>query len=122
MRVSRSKGTVRMWVAGFGLLALLISGRVVLTAQTPVVYVTLIKGRIDLRLAPFVQRVLNASTEADARAVILEINTFGGRVDAAVLIRDALLNARVPTVAFINKRAISEGALISLAAEKIVMA
>ena len=37
-------------------------------------------------------------------------------------IRDALLRARVRTVAFVNKRAISAGALISLAAETIVMA
>jgi membrane-bound serine protease (ClpP class) len=54
--------------------------------------------------------------------VVLEINTFGGRVDAAVQIRDTLLNSRVKTVAFVNKRAISAGALISLAAENIVMA
>jgi membrane-bound serine protease (ClpP class) len=77
---------------------------------------------IDLGLAPFVQRVLNEATQEGAAAVILEINTFGGRVDAAVLIRDALLSAAVPTVAFINNRAISAGALITLAAEKIVMA
>ena len=89
--------------------------------KTPVVYVAPIEG-IDLGIAPFVQRVLNEATEEGAAAVILEINTFGGRVDGAVLIRDALLNAKVRTVAFINKRAISAGALISLAAEKIVMA
>jgi membrane-bound serine protease (ClpP class) len=77
---------------------------------------------IDLGLAPFVERVLREATDAGAAAVILEINTFGGRVDAAVLIRDALLNAKVPTVAFINKRAISAGALIALATEKIVIA
>ncbi len=76
---------------------------------------------IDLGLAPFVDRVLREATDAGAAAVILEINTFGGRVDAAVLIRDALLNAKVPTVAFVNKRAISAGALIALAAEKILM-
>jgi membrane-bound serine protease (ClpP class) len=86
----------------------------------PVVYVVPIQGIIDLGLAPFVQRVLDEA--AGAAAVILEINTFGGRVDAAVLIRDALLQTRVRTVAFINKRAISAGALISLAAEIIVMA
>jgi len=88
----------------------------------PVVYVAPIEGIIDLGLAPFIQRVLKEATDAGAAAVILDINTFGGRVDAAVLIRDALLNARVRTVAFVNKRAISAGALISLAAEKIVMA
>ena len=122
MRMTRSKWTVRLWTTGLGLLVLLASGKAVLTAQTPVVYVAPIEGMIDLGLAPFVQRVLSEATKEGAAAVILEINTFGGRVDAAVLIRDALLNARVPTVAFINKRAISAGALISLAAEKIFMA
>ena len=113
---------MRSWLAGLGLFALLNSSSVVLTAQAPVVYVAPIEGMIDLGLAPFVQRVLNEATQEGAAAVIIEINTFGGRVDAAVLIRDALLNARVPTVAFINKRAISAGALISLAAEKIAIA
>ena len=87
-----------------------------------VVYVVPIEGMIDLGLAPFVQRVLDEAAAEGASAVILDINTFGGRVDAAVLIRDALLRARVRTVAFVNKRAISAGALISLAAERIAMA
>jgi len=87
-----------------------------------VVFVARIEGVIDLGLAPFVERVLEEAATAGAAAVILEINTFGGRVDAAVLIRDALLRARVRTVAFVNKRAISAGALISLAAETIAMA
>jgi membrane-bound ClpP family serine protease len=77
---------------------------------------------IDLGLAPFVQRVLDDATAGGAAAVILEINTFGGRVDAAVLIRDALLRAQVPTVAWVNTRAISAGALIGLAAETLAMA
>ena len=89
--------------------------------KAAVVYVAPIDGMIDLGLAPFVERVLREATDAGAAAVILEINTFGGRVDAAVLIRDALLNAKIPTVAFINKRAISAGALIALATEKIAM-
>jgi len=95
-----------------------------LPAQTPapVVYVAPVEGIIDLGLAPFVRRVLDEAAEQRAAAVVLEINTFGGRVDAAVLIRDALLRAKVPTVAFVNKRAISAGALISLAAETIAMA
>jgi len=88
----------------------------------PVVYLVPIEGMIDLGLAPFVQRVLDEAASAGAGAVILEINTFGGRVDGAVLIRDALLRARVRTVAFVNKRAISAGALISLAATTIAMA
>jgi membrane-bound serine protease (ClpP class) len=90
--------------------------------KRPVVYVAPIEGIIDLGLAPFVERVLDEASDAGAAAVILEINTFGGRVDAAVQIRDALLNARVRTIAFVNQRAISAGALIALAAENLVMA
>src|ERR687897_885932 len=106
----------------FSVLIILNLSGLAFAQKTPVVYVAPIEGMIDLGLAPFVDRVLREATEQGAAAVILEINAFGGRVDAAVLIRDALLNARVPTVAFINKRAISAGALISLAAEKIAIA
>jgi membrane-bound serine protease (ClpP class) len=87
-----------------------------------IVYIASIEGVIDLGLAPFVDRILAEAADARAAALILEINTLGGRVDAALLIRDALLGGSVPTVAFVNKRAISAGALISLAAGKIVMA
>jgi membrane-bound serine protease (ClpP class) len=90
--------------------------------RSQVVYVVPVEGIIDLGLAPFIQRVLQEAGEAQAAAVVLEINTFGGRVDAAVQIRDALLTAPVRTIAFVNKRAISAGALIALSAEQIVMA
>jgi membrane-bound serine protease (ClpP class) len=96
------------------------------TAQTqpsrPLVYVVPIEGVIDLGLAPFVARVLDEAAQAGAAAVVFEIETFGGRVDAAVQIRDALLNAKLPTVAFVNRRAISAGALIALSAQTLFMA
>jgi membrane-bound serine protease (ClpP class) len=117
-----SRWAVRLSIVGLGLFAIVGPDAFVFAQKTPVVYVAPIEGIIDLGIAPFVQRILNEATQENAAAVILEINTFGGRVDGAVLIRDALLNARVRTVAFVNKRAISAGALITLAAEKIVMA
>jgi membrane-bound serine protease (ClpP class) len=88
----------------------------------PLVFVAGIEGIIDLGLAPYVQRVIREAHAAGADAVVLEINTFGGRVDAAVQIRDALLDSPVKTIAFVNKRAISAGALITLASERVAMA
>jgi membrane-bound serine protease (ClpP class) len=88
----------------------------------PVVYVVPITGVVDLGLAPFVERILDEAAVANAAAVIFQLDTFGGRVDGAVLIRDDLLRARVRTVAFVDQRAISAGALITLAAETIAMA
>ena len=95
-----------------------------LTAQTtrPVVYVVPIEGTIDLGLAPFLSRTIREAQQAGAAAVLLDINTFGGRVDAAVAMRDTLVNAPVRTIAFVNQRAISAGALIALATDTMVMA
>ena len=86
-----------------------------------IVYHVPIKGTIDLGLPPFVERSIQEAESSSADAIIFEINTFGGRVDAATQIKDAIMDSMVKTVAFINKRAISAGALISLSCEKIYM-
>ena len=86
-----------------------------------VVYVIAIEGMIDLGLAPFLSRTIREAQEAGAAAVLLNINTFGGRVDAAVAMRDTLLNAPVRTIAYVNQRAISAGALIALACDTLIM-
>src|SRR6185503_17746097 len=79
-----------------------------------------VNGTIDLGLAPFVERVLSRLGKDDV--LVLDINTFGGRIDAAVVIRDALLHSKAKTVCWVNPRAISAGALISLACDVIAVA
>ena len=95
--------------------------RVPAQSSAPVVYAIAIEGVIDLGLSPFLARTLREAEEAGAAAVLLDINTFGGRVDAAVAMRDALLNSPVRTIAFVNQRAISAGALIALACHTVIM-
>jgi len=87
---------------------------------TPVVHLR-IDGTIDLGLSAFIERTLKQ--HPDAAALLLEINTLGGRVDAAIQIRDALLGVKsaTKTIAFVHPRAISAGALISLACDFIVV-
>ncbi|MCX7797392.1 MAG: ATP-dependent Clp protease proteolytic subunit [Melioribacter sp.] len=85
------------------------------------IYYASIEGDIDLGIAPYVKRVISEAEKNSANAVIFRINTFGGRVDAATQIKDAILNSKVKTIAFIDKRAISAGALIALSCQKIVM-
>lgn len=85
------------------------------------VYRVPIHDTIDLGLPPFIERSIAEAESNHADIIIFDINTFGGRVDAATQIKDAIINSKVPTVAFINKRAISAGALISLSCEKIYM-
>ncbi len=78
-----------------------------------------IEGTIDLGLSAFIERALAA--HPDAVVVVLDINTLGGRVDAAIRIRDALLAHPARTAAFVHPRAISAGALIALACDVIAM-
>ncbi len=84
------------------------------------VTVVAISGTIDLGLSPFLERVVAAQGEGDL--LVLDISTLGGRIDAALAIRDALLRARARTVCWVNPRAISAGALISLACDVIAVA
>ena len=84
-----------------------------LNAQNKV-YIAYIEGEIDLGLAPYVSRVVSDAEKDNADAIIFKINTFGGRVDAATQIKDAIINTDILTIAFINNRAVSAGALISL--------
>lgn len=86
------------------------------------VYYILLKGTINKRLASNFVDVLKEAERAKAEALILEIDTFGGRLDSAVIIKDKLIDTKINTIAFINKKAISAGALISLATKHIVMA
>jgi membrane-bound serine protease (ClpP class) len=85
------------------------------------VYVGYIEGEIDLGLAPYVSRIVSDAEKNNADAVIFKINTFGGRVDAATQIKDAIIGTDLLTIAFINNRAISAGALIALSCKKIIM-
>lgn len=90
--------------------------------QQKTVYLGFIEGDIDLGLAPYVNRVVNEAEKNNADAIIFKINTFGGRVDAATQIKDAILSSKIKTVAFVNNRAISAGALITLSCNVIIMA
>jgi membrane-bound serine protease (ClpP class) len=83
------------------------------------IYIMPIEGTIDLGLAPFVERVVQDASKNDV--ILLRMKTFGGRVDGAVRMRDALLDAEATTVVYIDHRAISAGALISLACDTIIM-
>jgi len=85
------------------------------------VYVVPIQNTIDLGIPAFVNRAISAAENNNAALMIFEVNTFGGRVDAATQIKDAISSTDIPTVAFINKRAISAGSLISLSCDKIYM-
>jgi len=91
------------------------------TPSRPVVVVP-IDGVVDQGMAHLVARAVAQADDEHAAGIVFDINTPGGLVDAAFQIRDSILDAKVPTLAFVAQRAYSAGALITLANHTIVMA
>jgi membrane-bound serine protease (ClpP class) len=85
------------------------------------VYVVDISGIIDLGLAPYLDRVLNEAERAGASAVIIEIDTPGGRLDAVIQMRDSLIDSPLRTIALVDSTAFSAGALVAIASDEIYM-
>ena len=80
-----------------------------------------ITGTIDEGMAHLVARAVADAKDQHARAIVLDVNTFGGLVSAATEIRDALLGSEVPVDAYVA-RAWSAGALVTLSASRIAIA
>ncbi len=86
------------------------------------VYVIRAAGNVEPGMAAFIERALERTTEDPEALVVLEMDTFGGRVDSAFAIVDSIVNIpKGNTVAYVAKKAISAGALISLACNELVM-
>jgi len=93
-----------------------------LAAQTDgVVYRVPVTGVVELGMAPFIERSLREAAAVGAAAVVLDMDTPGGRVDAAERISDALTDSPVPVFTLVNRRAFSAGALIALSTDRIYM-
>jgi membrane-bound serine protease (ClpP class) len=86
-----------------------------------------IHGNIDYGLEKSVERRVQEALAGDAKLFIFEMDTYGGDVAAAAEIGDRINNVKsetddlIFTVAYVDKKAISAGALISLASRQIVM-
>lgn len=91
------------------------------SSPEPVVYRISVTGVIENGLAPYIARSLREAKAAGAVAAYLDIDTPGGRIDAAERITDAVRQSTIPVYAYVNPRAFSAGAMIALASNAIYM-
>ena len=104
----------------FGL-ALMFSAIILAEDINKKIYVVPVQDVIDLGIPSLVSRAISLAESNNADMIIFDIDTFGGRVDAATQIKDSISSTNIETIAFINRRAISAGSLISLSCDKIYM-
>ncbi|WP_441296221.1 NfeD family protein [Bacillus sp. UMB0893] len=80
-----------------------------------------IEETVEKGLSQFIKRSFEEAKAEKADHIILDINTPGGAVDAALEIADTIRASDIPVTAFIDKRALSAGAYIALNADLIYM-
>jgi membrane-bound serine protease (ClpP class) len=86
------------------------------------IYILPIREDIMPPLAYVVRRGVKEAMEANADALILDMQTDGGRVDVTEEIIRIISKFKGPTVTYVNDRAFSAGAFIAVATQRIYMA
>ncbi len=83
-------------------------------------WVLTIDGDINSGTVTYIRRGIHDATVSGASAIVFVLSTPGGHLDAAVASRKLLLDASIPTIAYVSREAFSAGAAIAIACETIL--
>lgn len=86
------------------------------------IFIIPVNGEITPAMASFFMRSIEDAEKANANAILVEISTLGGRVDAALAMKQAIEGSAIPVIVYVKDRALSAGALISISAPRLIMA
>jgi membrane-bound serine protease (ClpP class) len=81
-----------------------------------------LRDEVSPSLELFIRRAEKTAESNQASAIILDMDTYGGRLDSAEKISGILNHATIPTYTYVNSNAGSAGALIALSTKHIYMA
>lgn len=84
------------------------------------VYVIPLRGEINNSMFLYLEQAFASATRAGADLITLEIDTFGGYVSASDDIKSLIYETPIPVYAYV-KKAISGGAYVALACDRIYM-
>ena len=86
------------------------------------IWILTIDGKIGRGTVSYLRQGLSEAQEAGASTVVIVFSTPGGYLDSAVASRDAILDTKIPTIAYVDREAYSAGALLAIACEEIYFA
>ncbi len=104
------------------LLAGVLYGSLGLAQGTGPVWILTVDGEIGRGTVSYLREGLSEAAAAGAQAVVIVFSTPGGYLDSAVAGRDAIMDAEIPTIAYVDREAYSAGALLAIACERIYFA
>lgn len=85
------------------------------------VYIVPIKGEINHATYNFLNHTMDKIIRENPKAIIFEIDTYGGQIVEAEKIKNLIISSPVPTISYVNNKAESAGVLVTIAAEKVVV-
>ena len=89
--------------------------------EKPLIYQVEIKKEISSTTWIYLKNGFLEANKLKAAALLIDMNTYGGLLEAADSMRTAILYSPIPVYVFINNNAASAGALISIACDGIYM-
>ncbi|MBN2685962.1 MAG: nodulation protein NfeD [Pontiellaceae bacterium] len=88
----------------------------------PLVYVIPVKEEIGNTTLYIVRRGVDEAVRKNADAIIFDMDTPGGGLDATIKILKTISKTDIPTYTFVNNNAYSAGAIIAMGTKHIYMA
>ncbi|HGJ64663.1 TPA: nodulation protein NfeD [bacterium] len=89
--------------------------------DNPLVYIIKIQDTIGKGLSEHISRSIDLAKKNDADALLFDIHTPGGALDATGDIIKTIEASGLPTIAYVNNEAISAGAIITLSCDRIAI-
>src|SRR5207237_9476714 len=80
-----------------------------------------LRGEVSEPSHLFLRRGIKLAESREATAIIIDMNTYGGRLDVAEEMTSSLNRVSIPTYTFIDSNAGSAGAIVALATKHIYM-
>ncbi len=114
-------GTQTQAVPGAGAGASHLPGAIPLPAGAKVAVIPVEDMIYDFTLASLERRIERA-LNGGATVIVLELDTYGGEVTAAIEISKYIKSLNVPVIAWVNDKAYSAGTMIAAACDQIIMA
>ena len=81
-----------------------------------------LKDEITPAMSAYLADQIESANLSGAKGLVIDISTLGGLVNSALEMKDAMIGSNIPVVVFVGDRAESAGSLITIAADRIVMA
>ncbi|ALL00718.1 Putative membrane-bound ClpP-class protease [Pyrodictium delaneyi] len=122
MKVARRLASYAPFLALLALLLVMLVASPVAAEQKSLVIVIKVKGVIDGATRDYVERSLDYAEKVGADALVIELDTPGGSLEAALDIATMIENSHIPVIGFVTgKWAVSAGTMILMCSHYAVM-